>query len=193
MRLDYAFFQNHEKTLGTVGTPGTTNKDAGSRVPTGKSGVGTLGTKSENGAKVSPLSPLAENGWGHVSASVYAVVPGVPTVPSEKQEIQKNALFCGQDPAYWEGDFGRWALESCLFKDGCLWRVEALHDHFCDWCHAREEVPCNLPVFAVLLDSEGFEVVAGMVRGLVIRSEWESLTAPERKQKEVPGWNGKRR
>ena len=98
-----------------------------------------------------------------------------------------------QEPAIWEDDFSRWALAECLFKDGCLWRLEALHLHFCEWCQGRDAVGCMADTFAALLDLESLTVTAGLVYGLVLREEYVSLTEPERKAKSVPRYIGVRR
>ena len=91
--------------------------------------------------------------------------------------ISENRVVI-QEPSFWADDFGRWALECCLFRDRCFGGVKALHNHFCDWCNAQGPPGCMLETFEALLEDEGFLLAGGLVSGLVLREDWETVHAP---------------
>ena len=168
------------------------------------SGRWNSGTEKRNGDVFVPPIPSTASGGSEVEQSlVTRVVPPVPPAKSEVWVLREGGAVVDdaaeklpelfQDSCEWAEDFARWALAHCFFRDGCLWRVEALHDAFCGWCAARDLAPCMTATFAALLKEEGFSLATGMVEGLVLREKYLSLTAPERQAKAAPVRNGGRR
>jgi len=98
---------------------------------------------------------------------------------SPEQKTRRSAAEI--DPSEWSDDFGRWALERCVYRPdrGDCGGLNTLHSDFCDWCITNDEVPCSREVFKALLLDEGFQITSHreieMVPGLILRADLWAL------------------
>lgn len=81
------------------------------------------------------------------------------------------------DPAAWRTDFNLWRVEHSISRPGCddAGGIRCLWGDFCDWAIQHHSVPCTHPTFKRLLIDAGFELRDGMVLGLVLREDYESV------------------
>lgn len=95
------------------------------------------------------------------------------SIPGETQNISGPE----HAPAAWRADFDQWRAEKCIQRrepgdSGC---IKSLWNDFVDWTLARERVPCVRPTFERLLTDAGFQLKNGMVLGLLLREDFESV------------------
>jgi hypothetical protein len=90
------FSQAASKPLGTVGTSGTTENSAGFCVPTTNPASGNTGNKTgdpvADTARCSHSFPVCSCDLGTELFGVYAVVPAVPSVPTQIAEVSKKLV-----------------------------------------------------------------------------------------------------
>jgi hypothetical protein len=100
MRLDFSNLSQPAHGLrGQTGTAGTTNSHAASDRPQGNARLGdargqpaTSGLESTRAsAKMSPSSPVDDNGRGHCKPACILTVPVVPDVPTQKEPFRHQS------------------------------------------------------------------------------------------------------
>ena len=104
------------------------------------------------------------------------VLPNALRVKSNESVPEKERRMPAVDPFAWAEDFHRWALQRCIWHDRCFGGVASLHDDFCGWAIARNEVPCRREAFEWLLRHAGMFVVDGLVSGLILRQDFEAYS-----------------
>jgi hypothetical protein len=90
------------------------------------------------------------------------------------------------DPVAWAENFHRWMLERCAFRIRCFGGVESLYRDLYKWSVARQDEPPSRLVFDQLLGSSGLFQANGLVSGLVLREDVDSVRSTDRPQNSHP-------
>jgi len=98
----------------------------------------------------------------------------MPSAETPQTAIKATKGGMADHAAAWKEDFHRWALENCVYRARCFGGVKALHNDFCDWAIARDEVPCRRKAFEWLLREAGMFFADGLVSGLILRLDFEA-------------------
>jgi hypothetical protein len=95
------------------------------------------------------------------------------TVSGENQ----NFFADSDDSAAWQVDFNWWMSERTIHRAGCddAGGIRCLWSDFCSWAIANQTVRCVFQTFERLLIAAEFEIRNGMVLGLVLREDYESV------------------
>jgi len=114
-----------------------------------------------------------------------------------KTEVMRDDERVKHDPSFWNEDFFRWALDRCVYRDRCFCGVGALCADFGSWAVFHNTVPCTRRIFQELLENAGLFIADGLVYGLILREDLESLTslqdAPEGCETRARPMNGDQR
>jgi hypothetical protein len=126
-----------------------------------------LSEKVEKSLEHSPSKPTELGFVGFVSAT-----------PSHSQTFSPLEA---QPEAYEEG-FERWIKARCIFRDGALWGLGALHGDYAIWCDkVGREVPGSLHTFKWLIRESGFRITDdGLVYGVVLIGDLRLLRSAGR-------------
>ena len=99
----------------------------------------------------------------------------------DSTHIQTFFPLEAQPEAYEEG-FDRWIKARCIFRDGALWGLGALHGDYAIWCDkVGREVPGSLHAFKWLIRESGFRITDdGLVYGVVLIGDLRLLRSAGR-------------
>jgi hypothetical protein len=161
MNLDFSVFsQPSPKPLGTLGTEGTANVHEGVSVPTPFLPCGNSGNNFSDAADLFPVFPVPVLPVGTEIAAIYAGVPRVPSVPTQKADVcaDEDLLDPLRQPfVAWFDARIHLDARGIALRQTPTWSttVDALHADFVRWTLERDQAPPTGEQFRLLLRELG--------------------------------------